>query len=78
MTTGVTYKPNHFQTLITVYQSGQPLTTYTTLPTSPLSQLPQGVVLTDDLMTFTTNLDPATLQGSTIQMVCSLGSDSEE
>ncbi|KAK7474036.1 hypothetical protein BaRGS_00034746 [Batillaria attramentaria] len=47
----------------------QPLTTYTTLPASPLSQLPQGVVLADDLMTLT-SLDPSTLQGSTIQMVC--------
>lgn len=46
----------------------QPLTTFTTLPASPLSQLPQGVVLTDDLMTLT-SLDPSTLQGSTIQMV---------
>ncbi|XP_025116073.1 zinc finger protein 341-like isoform X3 [Pomacea canaliculata] len=46
----------------------QPLKTYATLPTSPLSQLPQGVVLTDDLMALT-SLDPSSLQGSTIQMV---------
>ncbi|KAK7115247.1 zinc finger protein 341-like isoform X2 [Littorina saxatilis] len=55
--------------ICSVTQAGQPLTAYTTLPTSPLSHLPQGVVLTDDLVTFTTNLDPSTLQGSTIQMV---------
>ncbi|XP_041355906.1 zinc finger protein 341-like isoform X2 [Gigantopelta aegis] len=40
--------------------------TYGTLPTSPLSQLPQNMVLTDDLMTF--NIDPG-LQAPTIQMV---------
>ncbi|XP_076470285.1 uncharacterized protein LOC143300466 isoform X2 [Babylonia areolata] len=59
---------NFSNTICSVTQQGQPLSTFTTVPTSPLSHLPQGVVLTDDLMTFA-NIDPAALQGSTIQMV---------
>ncbi|XP_050396148.1 zinc finger protein 341 [Patella vulgata] len=57
-----------YTTVNSAQAMNQPLSAYSTIPTSPLPQIStQNLVLSDDLMTFT-NLDNS-LQNSTIQMV---------